>query len=319
MTSKRYKVYFSILLSSLLVACEEPAQMAVGQLESDRVEIVAESNEPIVSIPVLEGDVLNQGGIILRQDTNRIDIRIQEADANIERIQAILDEQIAGPRPETIDAMQANLLEANIERDFRARELNRLTGLREQNLTSIESIDTAQMLLARSEARINLFTAQLAELQAGTREEQIAQTRHQLQQASAQLNSLRFDRERLFVIATASGLVDSLPFEVGERPRVGDVVAVLLTGSQPYARVYIPEPMRVGINIGSELLVHIDGIENPLAGTVRRIASESSFTPYFALTERDRSRLSYMAEIALPDTTSRLPEGVPVQVYFDSP
>ncbi|MDD9890449.1 MAG: HlyD family efflux transporter periplasmic adaptor subunit [Gammaproteobacteria bacterium] len=319
MTSKRYKVYFSILLSSLLVACEEPAQMAVGQLESDRVEIVAESNEPIVSIPVLEGDVLNQGGIILRQDTNRIDIRIQEADANIERIQAILDEQIAGPRPETIDAMQANLLEANIERDFRARELNRLTGLREQNLTSIESIDTAQMLLARAEARINLFTAQLAELQAGTREEQIAQTRHQLQQASAQLNSLRFDRERLFVIATASGLVDSLPFEVGERPRVGDVVAVLLTGSQPYARVYIPEPMRVGINIGSELLVHIDGIENPLAGTVRRIASESSFTPYFALTERDRSRLSYMAEIALPDTTSRLPEGVPVQVYFDSP
>ena len=319
MTSKRYKVYFSILLSSLLVACEEPAQMAVGQLESDRVEIVAESNEPIVSIPVLEGDVLNQGGIILRQDTNRIDIRIQEADANIERIQAILDEQIAGPRPETIDAMQANLLEANIERDFRARELNRLTGLREQNLTSIESIDTAQMLLARAEARINLFTAQLAELQAGTREEQIAQTRHQLQQASAQLNSLRFDRERLFVIATASGLVDSLPFEVGERPRVGDVVAVLLTGSQPYARVYIPEPMRGGINIGSDLLVHIDGIENPLAGTVRRIASESSFTPYFALTERDRSRLSYMAEIALPDTTSRLPEGVPVQVYFDSP
>jgi len=317
MKSKRYKIFVSIILASLLVACEEEVLMAVGQLESDRVEIVAESNEPIVSIAVLEGDSLNLGGIILRQDSNRIDIRIREADANIERIQAVLDEQIAGPRPETIDAMKANLLEANIERDFRERELNRLTGLREQNLTSVESVDTAQMLLERADARINLFTAQLAELEAGTREEQIAQTRHQLQQASAQLSGLRFDRERVSVIATAAGIVDSLPFEVGERPRPGDVVAVLLTGPQPYARVYIPEPMRVGINVGSELQVHVDGLDNTLTGTVRRIASESSFTPYFALTERDRSRLSYMAEIALPESATRLPEGVPVQVYFD--
>ncbi len=291
--------------------------MAVGQLESDRVEIIAESNEPIISIPVLEGDSLNLGGIILRQDTNRLDIKIREAEANIERIQAILDEQIAGPRIEIIDAMKANLLEANIESDFRDRELNRLVGLREQNLTSIESVDTAEMLLQRANARISLFAAQLAELEAGTRVEQIEQTRHQLNQAGIQMSSLRFDRERLFVIATAPGIVDSLPFEVGERPRVGDVVAVLLAGPQPYARVYIPETVRVSVNIGTQLQVHIDGLEAPVTGTVRRIASESSFTPYFALTERDRSRLSYMAEIALQETGIRLPEGVPVQVYFE--
>ena len=33
---------------------------------------------------------------------------------------------------------------------------------------------------------------------------------------------------------------------------------------------------------------------------------EKSFTPYFALTEHDRSRLSYLAEIDLPEGDARL-------------
>ena len=309
-------VILCLLSGLLLSACEEAPLQAVGQLESDRVEVVAESNEPILSIPVVEGDRVNQGSILLRQDTLRLDIRIREAQANSERIQAILDEQLSGPRKETIDGVRASLLDADIEREFAERELSRLSGLRERNLTSIESVDRAENRHRSAEARIELVSAQLAELEAGTRIEQIDQTRAMLNQASAQLSGLRLDRERLFVIAPVTAVVDSLPFEVGERPRQGDVVAVLLTGNQPYARVFVPEPLRVGINIGTQLQVHVDGLEQPLAGTVRRIAAESSFTPYFALTERDRSRLSYVTEIALPELATRLPEGVPVQVFF---
>ncbi|GAG92015.1 unnamed protein product, partial [marine sediment metagenome] len=39
------------------------------------------------------------------------------------------------------------------------------------------------------------------------------------------------------------------------------------------------------------------------------------FTPYFALTEHDRSRLSYLAEVDVPDASS-LPSGVPLEVDF---
>jgi HlyD family secretion protein len=281
------------------------------------VELVAESTEPILSIAVTEGDTLTQGTIVIRQDVSRFDIRIREAQANIVRIQAILDEQINGPRPETIDATKANLREATIEREFRSRDLDRLTGLRAQNLTSIESLDTAQKLWELAAARIEFVTARLAELEAGTRQEQIDQTRGMLLQAEAQLDSLEFDRDRLLILSPVRAIVDSLPFEVGERPRQGDVVAVLLTGAQPYARLYIPEPLRVGINVGTQLQIHIDGVDQQVTGTVRRIASEASFTPYFALTERDRSRLSYLAEVTLPEQPTRLPDGVPVQAIFE--
>ncbi len=308
---------FFLLPLLALTGCEEPPLQAYGQLESDRVEVVAESNEPIVEIASLEGDALAAGAPILRQDTARLDIRIREAQANISRIEALLEEQVNGPRVETIEATRASLLEAEIERDFRERELNRLTGLRERNLTSEESVDQARNLLESAGARIEIVSARLAELEAGTRPEQIEQTRGLLSQAGAQLDSLKLDRERLHVVAPVGGMLDTLPFEVGERPQPGDVVAILLTGQQPYARVYIPEPLRAGLRVGSTMRIAVDGIEQPVTGTVRRIASEANFTPYFALTERDRGRLSFLAEVRMPDLPERLPEGLPVQALFD--
>ena len=309
------------MLALALSACEEPPLQAYGQLESDRVEVVAESNEPIVEIASLEGDVLEPGALILRQDTARLDIRIREARANIARIEAVLEEQKNGPRIETIEATRASLLEAEIERNFRERELNRLTGLRERKLTSEESVDQARNLLESAAARIEIATARLAELEAGTRPEQIEQTRNLHSQAVAQLDARKLDRERLHVAAPVDGVVDTLPFEVGERPKPGDVVAVMLTSEQPYARIYIPEPLRAGLRVGSPMRIAVDGIEQPLAGTIRRIANEPSFTPYFALTERDRGRLSFVAEVRmleLPEQLpERLPEGLPVQALFD--
>jgi len=308
-----------VLLSVLLAACEEAPLLAVGQLESDRVELVAESNEPITTIGVTEGDSLQAGDSLLAQDVTRIQIRRAELQAVIDHQQAVLRELENGPRQETIAATRASLREARVEYEYREREVQRAQGLLDRDLTSQESVDLARMQFNRIGARIEQVEAQLAELEAGTRGERIDQARYQLAQSQQQLRSLAFDEARLTVKAPVAGTVDSLPFEVGERPRIGDVVAVLLTGEQPHARVYIPEPVRTTVQPGSQLQVHVDGLERPLVGTIRRIASESSFTPYFALTERDRSRLSYVAEVTLPPAESRLPEGLPVYISFERP
>jgi HlyD family secretion protein len=48
---------------------------------------------------------------------------------------------------------------------------------------------------------------------------------------------------------------------------------------------------------------------------VRYVAADAAFTPYFALTQRDRSRLAFLAEVEVtgPEAGS-LPAGVPVEV-----
>jgi HlyD family secretion protein len=112
------------------------------------------------------------------------------------------------------------------------------------------------------------------------------------------------------------GIADARLFETGERPSAGQPVMILLGGAQPYARVFVPETIRVNIRSGTEARVYVDGLESPLAGRVRWVSSDAAFTPYYALTERDRGRLSYVAKVDITENRERLPDGVPVEVEF---
>ena len=117
------------------------------------------------------------------------------------------------------------------------------------------------------------------------------------------------------MVAARDGVVDSIPFKLGDQASVGQPLAILLVGA-PYARVYVPEPIRAGVAVGTKARVYIDGRDDELAGTVRMIRTEPTFTPYFALIGKDAARLSYIAEVAI-DAKDALPAGLPVRVEFD--
>jgi HlyD family secretion protein len=102
-------------------------------------------------------------------------------------------------------------------------------------------------------------------------------------------------------------------YQVGERPPVGSTIAVLLDVSRVYARIYVPEYLRAQVRPGKVLQVSVDGVAEVLSGTVSWVSSDASFTPYFALTEHDRSRLSYLAEVDVAGA-QQLPSGVPLVV-----
>ena len=52
---------------------------------------------------------------------------------------------------------------------------------------------------------------------------------------------------KLSVVAPRDGLVDSLPYKLGDQAPVGAPLAILLVGDAPYARVYVPEPIRANV------------------------------------------------------------------------
>ena len=96
----------------------------------------------------------------------------------------------------------------------------------------------------------------------------------------------------------------------------GQPVIVMLAAGQPHARVYVPEALRVRVAAGTPARIRVDGLEEPIEGRVRWVSSEAAFTPYYALTERDRGRLTYLAKVDLLTDRDRLPDGVPVEVEF---
>jgi HlyD family secretion protein len=90
---------------------------------------------------------------------------------------------------------------------------------------------------------------------------------------------------------------------------------VLLAAGRPYARVFIPESQRASVAAGTRAMVRLDGSDRDWSGEIRYVSSEAAFTPYYALNERERSRLAFLAEVVLTEPEAdRLPTGIPVEV-----
>jgi HlyD family secretion protein len=149
----------------------------------------------------------------------------------------------------------------------------------------------------------------------GTTVEELQQAIAALEAAQAQVDSTQVDLARTRIVAPGPGVVDKVLFQVGERPPPGTTIAVVLSADRTFARVYVPEFLRASVQPGDPIDVRVDGIDRVFDGKVRWVSADASFTPYFALTEHDRSRLSYLAEIDIEEAAD-LPSGVPVQADF---
>ena len=73
----------AIATAALLGGCEasDDAERVVGELTSDRVELVAEFAEPVVELLVTEGESVTAGQVLMRQDSTRAKARLAEAEA----------------------------------------------------------------------------------------------------------------------------------------------------------------------------------------------------------------------------------------------
>lgn len=300
----------------LLAGCDRTsAPPLVGTLERDRIELIAEESEPIVALEVREGDRVEPGQVLARQDTDIAAARISEATARLAEARFRLTELERGARQETIAEARARLAAARATAERDERELVRAEELIKQRLVSQSHVDQARAARNASQAAVREAQAALRELLNGTREEQIEQARAAVAAAESAKRQLELTDSRLVIRATRGGVVDALPYKVGERPPRGSAVVILLADSPAFARVYVPEPRRAHIQPRQPAQVFVDGVDEPLDGFVRWVASEAAFTPYYALTQRDRSRLVFLAEVEITDErVNRLPAGVPVEV-----
>jgi HlyD family secretion protein len=266
-------------------------------------------------MPVQEGQVVKQGEMVAQLDSGSLGANRASVAAQVSQLQHRLDELVHGARSEELAQAQAQVAAATAQRDQSAREYQRLAALLPGGLAAQSQVDVQQQLRDSSAATLRSAQAGLELLQHGTRSEQLDQARAALRSEQSLLDQQDVLLNRLKLVAPVDGVIEALPFRLGERPPAGAPVVIMLASGVPFARVYVPEPQRAQLHAGQSLTVHVDGVARPFSGTLRFIAGEASFTPYFALTQRDRSRLAYLAEIDLPEQAARdLPAGVPAEV-----
>lgn len=304
-----------LLICSLSGCAPGELDYAVGTLERDRIHLAADSSEPLISIEVREGDTVSAGTVLLRQSSERITASIAAAEARLRSALAKLEEAEQGPRTQEIDQARARQAAAASRVVTTRSELERERSLVAENYTSANRIDRLEGALNEATAEQQEAAAALALALAGTRREIIEQASAAVAGIQAELDALRITLERTTVVSPVAGTVDALPLELGERPQPGQTLAVVLADGRTYARVHVPQPLRTRLQSGDRALVRVDGLDGDFAARVRWISMDAAFTPYFALTQHDRSRLAYLAEVDLLQPVD-LPMGIPVEVRF---
>ncbi|WP_369348695.1 HlyD family secretion protein [Stenotrophomonas sp. JAG2] len=317
--SRRWLVLAVWLL--LLLGCRETDEAALGTLEWDRITVPAAAAETIVAVHVREGQQVQAGTSLLQLEPTRTAAQLQALQADAARAGQVLDELRQGPRNEDIAQARANLAAVRAQAEDAAAYYRRLQPLGRQQLVAAADVDRARAAAGNAHGVVRAAEQALLALEHGTRVEEIAQGESALQAAQAQASGQAETLRRLDLLAPRAGRVDALPYRLGDQPPVGAPLAVLLVGDRPYARVYLPEPLRVRVRVGQAATIALQGREGTLVGRVRSIRSDPGFTPYYALSGADAARLSWLAEIELTADNdaaamTQLPAGVPVRVSF---
>lgn len=309
------KVSLSMALAMMLAGCAKPAPQVLGTLEWDRISLPAPVAERIVAIDVREGQQVAAGTRLLQLDMTRTRAQLDAAQAQARQGGEALAELQAGPRAEHIAQARANLAAAQAQATEARASLARLSTLGARKLVAVAEVDRARAAAGSADGQVRAARAVLDELLHGTRSERIAQGEAAAAAAKAQAQVQAATLAKLDVRAPRAGRVDSLPYKLGDQAPVGAPLAILLVGAAPHARVYVPEPLRAQVKPGQAAQVFVAGRERGYPGHVRMVRSEPVFTPYYALSGDDASRLSYLAEIVL-DQPADLPAGLPVRVEF---
>ena len=294
------KAWLCIIASTLLVACSPKENIALGTLERDRITHSATVNEVLIALPIPRGTSVQKGDVLAKLDNTKQLAKVAKVQADLESANAYLVKLKNGAREEEVaraqaelSANQANLIEAE-QNYIRAQEIVA------KDLAPQIRLDSAKANFDAAGAKVEAAKQQLTELTNGTRVEDLQAAAANVRAQQALLAAEQKVLSDLVIVATRDGVLDNLPWNLGERVSLGSPVAVVLAGQSPFARVYVPLTARAKLKVGDTLKIRVAEQAELVSGSIRWLSSEPAFTPYYGLNQYDRARLMYLAEVQLP-------------------
>lgn len=224
------------------------AVTASGKIEADaQVDISADITGRIVQLGVKEGDVVKQGQFLVQIDP----AQYQSA---VKRLEGLLA------------SSQANLVQAQTNRDQLKRQLDRWNEMRKINaaLVSQEQVEQAQQ---QYDVAVATYNAGLANVE---------QARGSLSEARDQLSKTR-------ILSPINGRVVRLPVEVGEvavpgtfSRETGRLMTIADLGTI-LAKVKVDETDVVRVHLGDSVEVTIDAFQDStFSGRVTKISNAAA-------------------------------------------
>ena len=222
-------------------------------------ELGFERSGQLVEVLVGEGDSVQPGAALARLDTRNLQVQRQQLVAERARANAQLQELQAGARSEDIAAAKAAVRDAEQQLSLQEVQRNRRESLYDQGAISREELDEFSFTEGALQARLDQARSRLAELQNGTRPEQVAAQIALVQQLDARIAEADVNIAKSTMRAPFAGVVASQQADEGMVVGAGQSVLRLLESATPEVRVGMPVDAARQLSVGDEKAISLGG------------------------------------------------------------
>jgi len=262
-----------------------------------------------------EGDPVRAGDLIALLDEGPYQDLVNLAKAQLGQSTANLTKAINGSRPQEIDQARAQVAQAQANVENADLTFQRESDLRRTNAISKQEFDNATATRDANRAQLRSAQANLALLEAGSREEDIDAARAQVQHDQANLETAELNLSDCRLLAPTDGVIITRALEPGAIVAAGTSVYSLCFYSPVWIRTYVGEEDLGRIYPGMKALVFTDtNPGKPYEGQIGFISPVAEFTPKTVETRELRTDLVFRLRVVVEHPDRYLRQGMPVTV-----
>jgi len=304
------------LLAAVLAGCgDAPPDRLQGYAEGEYVRVASPFAGQLAKLAVRRGDPVTAGAPLFALEQENEAAQRREAADRVASAQAQLANLRKAKRPSEIEAVRAELVQAEADLKLAAANLRRSEELYRQNFISGERLDDVRNQAARARGQVEEMRAQLATARLAARPDEIRAAEAEVAAARAALAQADWRLAQKAQRAPESGLVQDTLFVQGEWVPAGAPVVNLLPPANIKVRFFVPEARVGALQPGQPVTVTCDGCAGPIAAQITYIAPQAEYTPPVIYSRERREKLVFLVE-ARPSAADapKLHPGQPVEV-----
>jgi len=306
---------YSLPLVFLLAACTPGEAPLQGYAEGEYVRVAGPIAGTLVKLDVARGSTVEPGAPLFTLEAESEGAARREAGERVLTAEARLANLRKGRRPTELDAVRAQLAQADAAQRLSTAELARAEDLVRRNFQSRQTLDEARAASERDRARVAELKALLATAELPSRPDEIRAAEadaNAARQALAQAD-WRLRQKRAF--ASVAGTVTETLYVAGEWVNAGSPVVTILPPGNLKARFFVPETRLGAVRVGQDVQLRCDGCAAPIAAKITYIAPQAEFTPPVIFSKDSRAKLVFLVEArASPGDSAKLKPGQPLDV-----
>jgi HlyD family secretion protein len=288
-----------------------------GNIEAHESLVSFKVTGRIIDLPVDEGMAMKPGDLLARLDSAdyRQQVGIDEATTHVRDRELALG--LAGTRVQDIEAARESIVDALADMDQKKKDFARYEALYKKDEIAGQTRDQAATAVTRAQATLDRAREIYNELVEGTRKEELAVERADLQLARQSLDLSRIRLGYTVLRAPFNGIVLVREAELGEVVSPGTPIVTLADLDHIWLRVYLPETDLAKVCWGQAVNVRTDTYPDKIyRGRVAVISSDAEFTPKSVQTEQERVTLVYRVKVDVENPKHELKPGMPADAYI---